>query len=77
MFALSSVKLTRLFYRSFEALTLKWKCCFGRASLVATHNCLLDTRFETSAAMTWRAQLLARQQLNQHNFQASISLKYM
>lgn len=77
MFALSSVKLTRLFYSSLEALTLQWKCYFGRALLVATCNCLLDTCFETSAARTWAAQLLVRQQLKQHNFQAGILFKCM
>lgn len=77
MFALPSVKLTRLFYSSFEALTLKWKCYFGRAPVVATLNCVVDTCFEASAASTWTAQLFVRQQLNQHNFQAGILFKYI
>lgn len=46
MFALSSVKLTRLVHDSFEALTLEWKHCFGRALVVATHDRLLTPALE-------------------------------
>lgn len=46
MFALSSVELTRLFHGSFEALTLEVKHCFGRASVAATHSCLLTPALE-------------------------------
>lgn len=46
MFALPSVKLTRLFHGSFEALTLEWKRCFGRALVGATHSCVLTPALE-------------------------------
>lgn len=70
MFALSNVKLTRLFHGSFEALTLEWKHCFGRGLwwlppeplTPAWEHLLCNTGSPAGG----------EQQLSQHNCQAPI-----